>query len=140
LERKKELLVLLTVWWDSLERWDGKTDPPMLSLESAEAYSFPSQGKEGWRLCGRLRITNIIGKDDEETAHTAKGKDMVTPFYKDKKRGKKYHYPIFKCEYITVRDTATKDLPLLVGTLKEEGAMHLFEQRLIRKELPHENN
>jgi len=123
----------LAVWWNSLEQWEGKTDPPMLSLESAEALSFPDQGDEGWRDCGRLRIMNIIGKDDAETAILKKHAklDLTTQFYKDKrKRKKKYHYPIFHSDYLTVKDCPEKDLPLLMATLKRKDAQRLLDERL----------
>lgn len=123
----------LGLWWDSLDRWNGREDPPMISLESVQTHSFPGQGNDGWRNAARLRIYNFIGKDAEDTARLKKHaqKLIVTSFFKDKpKRKKKMHYPIFKSDYITVRDTKEKDLPLLVGKLIRKDAQHLLEHRL----------
>jgi hypothetical protein len=124
----------LQIFWDSLERWEGKTDPPMLSLETCQVHAFASQGKEGWRDTGTLIISNIIGKDEEDTERLLKHAELkISPRFidaKGRKRKIRKYSPVFYSDYLQVRDCPEKDLPLLMGTLKRKDAQKLLDERL----------
>jgi hypothetical protein len=112
-------------FWEFMEEWTGLTNPPSVNLTTYQTHAFPYQQEEGWRNAGILtikgEIRKLLGKENK----------VKTMFHdKPKKRNKKYTKILYKSEYLDVKRCPLKDLPLLIGTLKREEAIKLFESRL----------
>lgn len=103
-------------FWEFMVKWAGISNPPSVNLTTYQTHAFSYQQEGGWRNTGILTI---------------EGNKIKSMFHDEpKKRNKKYTKILYKSEYLDVKRCPLKDLPLLIGTLKREEAIKLFENRL----------
>ena len=107
----------LIPFWEFMDEWNGRTNPPTMKLTTCETLVFPEQGNEGWRKCGILTVL----------------KDRKVSMFYDmnmRKRNRQYTKTLFNSEYLTVKNYPVKKLPLLINSLKSKEAIDLLEKRL----------
>lgn len=113
----------LASFWEYAKDWDGKREPPELSLETGECLAFPEQGDKQGKQGGGWRHYGIL---------ISRNKTLAKSSFADgkyRKRNKQRITIQFKSDYLTVKNCPQKDLPLLVD-LKREDAKALLSKRL----------